>query len=375
MTSAVGSSQPPALPPLPPPSPAVSLPARLWTRAVNFKNFLLTKIVDFAKKTFQFIKNIFTKIDEFLFGPPVESLPIAQENCPVGIDQQGNTCFLAAACQALILTNPDLIEVLRQSSALEEQQGRAESKPLRPIRRFIREYRRAQRGGRTCQRVNELRTLFPQFAGTGQHSASEFFRDLLNHAVINERLTTQGIIVPYQTWSEPVGGGERTGEGVSHTCILTLYSNRPNIGMGELLENWSQSVTETPPRIERQQLLGAPPLLYLEVTRAHDHLRDPIDINSLATVTMPTDPPTRYGLKSFVFHIGSPIRGHYVAFTRVQGTDGRFYYTYTNDDATPRAISEAEFLEKASTAAILVYEKEEPIAQIDQVDMHAPLGQ
>ncbi len=330
------------------------------------------------------IRRFFTRLFASKQSAPAGALP-------VGIPNEGNSCFLASALQ-LILKNPVLEEAL-----IEEW---TEGGPSREFGEFLFNYREAQKSGQTTvSGIGKLRNALCRLSGsnefaTGQWDANEVFRTLIadEKSPLFKRLQEKGYLLTESVrryYAPPEGALPRPGGDLVLDAELNRYysenkSIRPAQLEVELTEAdagkplgaligaiWTTSLEGSEPACYQMQDLETHPCNPLFQKTAWSNpaptqamvslkrwayagsgvkVNAPISVKEVEEIQI-GDAKVSMKLIGFTLHSGSTNGGHWVSYSADNGA------YFCNNDSRITRISREEFLARAQGASDLLFAK------------------
>lgn len=330
------------------------------------------------------VRRLFTRL--FASKPRVLAATL-----PVGISNEGNSCFLASAVQ-LILRNPILEEALIQDWV--------EGGPAREFGEFLFNYREAQKSGQTTiSGIGKLRGALSRLSGndefvTGQWDANEVLRTLISDekSALFKRLQEKGYLLTETVrryyappeGSLPIEGGDLFYDAKENRYYSENRSIRPAQLEVELSESdagkslgaltstiWTSSLAGSEPARYLMQDLetrpcnplcqktswsnASPDSLQVSLKRwaytgAGVKVSAPISVKEVEDIQI-GDAKVPMKLVGFTLHSGSTAGGHWISYSAENGC-----YTCNNDSQVSR-ITREEFLARAQSASDLFFAK------------------
>ncbi|MBS0585767.1 MAG: hypothetical protein JSR76_05660 [Verrucomicrobia bacterium] len=297
------------------------------------------------------------------FSPsPSPSTPISSALTtsidPIGLRNEGNTCFIASALHAISGTT--LEEAIFASSSRNEG--------LDAVRAIL----LSQRDGHQAPvgALTRARSIALSFAGSGECSSAEFLGTLAD--LVDVGLLARDSRAPML---REVSGRASKDLMRTFTIGLSVDTTSPPTDLETLIARWQRS----PGSGAAYQLNMNPDTLFFEVRpsvvpEAGDGVLSHSDVNpTMPDIRVPMDfrsslcptAPKDYRLKSFIRYLGTGSEGHYVAYMRTTDREGHDSYFVANDSTLTLLIDDAEsglgsaeeqFRRAASQAVMLTYQ-------------------
>jgi|GEM_PF-3955933 hypothetical protein len=305
-----------------------------------------------------------------------------------GLGNWMNDCFMNATLQ-MIFSSPWLVKNIIY--------GKGQNLRVKEIHRQWEDH--YERGAFTAPYLaNPLRALNEDFAGSGQHDATEFLMTLIqpltkekNPLFFNQQTTTfyEGAATiknVLKEGNEFNDQGGKTKSTLATSLEIILPENQNNLSMETLIqqtfneqlpedasaisfEKRDQSFAKLKPQ-RKETKINPPPYLFVDVKR-HGFLQAkglPYKINNeidfKEEFTIPAactldGQEAKYRWVSFALHQGKANDGHYVAYVHDQ--NGYHYYS----DARKKTIPQNEFLQEGQKFYLGFAER---ISNVDPVD-------
>lgn len=315
---------------------------------------------------------------------------------PIGIKNEGDTCFISSYLQAFILDDPLLTEVFIEQA----KQG----KTGKELGTFIQNYQKGLSTNQPCSGIGEVRkTLYaldsnsarnPTFL-TGQHDPTEAFGHFSTDSDLHQALKKSGLYQEEKKksyWQPPKGETNETllnrfstynpsldakqdETGVYTECLNPdfygfytvhlkpyrsfeeqLNDSMTELGVREI--TWGKQAKKTA-ELYQKEIQGkethvfwekSPSSLTFQIHNPNKHKNFKISGElRLDSSSFPNQPSRTYTLTSFIQHTGTADAGHYVAFVK---KDDQWYRC---DDSNVTSITHEEVLSAAREGTLFKY--------------------